>query len=73
MTTRVPATLINGLFQPDEPIALADRTRVHLTIEPIADRTAAAAAWQALKARLTERPIHAAGLRYTRDELHERR
>jgi hypothetical protein len=74
MTTHVSATLINGMFKPDEAIPLADQTRVRLTIEPIADRRAtAAAAWQALRARLRERPIHAAGLRYTRDELHERR
>lgn len=74
MTTHVSATLIDGVFKPDEIVALADQTRVRLMIEPIAERPAmATAAWQALKARLRERPIHAAGLRYTRDELHERR
>jgi hypothetical protein len=52
---------------------LADQTRVHLTVEPITERPAPAVAWQALKARLKERPIRAADLRYTRDELHERR
>jgi hypothetical protein len=74
MTTHVSATLIDGVFKPDETVALADQTRVRLTIEPIADRPAMApVAWQALKARLRERPIHAAGLHFTRDELHERR
>jgi len=74
MTTHVSATLIDGMLKPDKAIALPDQTRVHLTIVPIAERpTTPAEAWQAIKARLRERPIHAGGLHYTRDELHERR
>jgi hypothetical protein len=74
MTTHVSATLIDGMLKPDEAIALPDQTRVQLTIEPIAERpTTAAEAWEALKARLRERPINGAGLHFTRDELHERR
>jgi hypothetical protein len=75
MTTHVSATLINGLFKPDESIPLADQTRVRLTIEPIADQSAetAVAAWEAIQARLKERPIRGATMRFTRDELHERR
>jgi hypothetical protein len=74
MTTHVSATLIDGVFKPDDPVPLADQTRVRLTVEPIAERSATGAlAWQALKARLKQRPVNSAGLRYTRDELHERR
>ena len=74
MNTQVSATLIDGILKPDTALPLADQTRVRLTIEPISDRpTTAAAAWQALMARLRERPIFAAGMHFTRDELNERR
>jgi hypothetical protein len=33
----------------------------------------ARAAWESLQARLKEHPIPSAGVRYTRDELHDRR
>ena len=71
--TQVSATFVGGLFKPDVNVPLAERTRDSLTIEPIADPPASAAAWQALKARLRQRPVHMAGKRFTRDELHERR
>ena len=74
MTTQVTATVIGGLLKPDENLPLADGQRVKLTIEPVGDWSpgAAKAAWEAIKARLKERPIHGGGLRYSRDELHER-
>ncbi|MCI0640799.1 MAG: hypothetical protein L0Y72_02460 [Gemmataceae bacterium] len=75
MTTQMTATVVGGMLKPDQALALADQTRVRLTIEPIEDWTpeTAIAAWEALKARLRERPIHGGGKRFTRDELHERR
>ncbi len=75
MTTQIEATLINGVLKPDQPLPLPDQTRVRLTIEPIEDWSPerARAAWEAIQARLRERPIHGGGVRYTRDELHERR
>jgi predicted DNA-binding antitoxin AbrB/MazE fold protein len=75
MTTQVTATVIGGIFKPDQSILLAEQTRVKLTIEPIDDWSPdkAVAAWEAIQARLRERPIHGEGVRYTRDELHERR
>jgi hypothetical protein len=56
-------------------LQLAEQTRVNLTIEPIEEWSPekGLAAWEALKARLRERPIHGGGVRCTRDELHERR
>jgi hypothetical protein len=72
MTTRVMATVVNGMLKPDECVPLPDQTRVSLTIETLPEPSQAAAAWQALKERIRQRPIHAEGLRYTRDELHER-
>jgi predicted DNA-binding antitoxin AbrB/MazE fold protein len=75
MTTRVEATLTNGILKPDQPLPLADQTRVRLTVEPIEEWSPARAlaAWEAIQARLGERPIHGTGVRYSRDELHERR
>ena len=72
MITQVTATLVSGMLKPDESVALPDQTRVLLTIEPILERPEAAAAWQTLKDRLRQRPVHAAAKRFTRDELHER-
>lgn len=75
MTTQVEATLINGVLKPDQPLPLADQTRVRLTIEPIEAWSAegSLAAWEAIQARLREHPIHGGGVKYTREELHERR
>jgi hypothetical protein len=73
MTTQVTATVVGGMLKPDQALPLADQTRVQLTIEPLAERPEPAAAWEAIKARLRQRPLHFGGVRYSRDELHERR
>lgn len=75
MTTQVTATFVNGMLKPDHDLPFADQSRVRLTIEPIEQwsQERALAAWESLKARLRERPIHTGGKRFTRDELHERR
>jgi hypothetical protein len=76
MTSQVTATVVGGMLKPDESLQLAEQTRVRLTVEPISQtppRITAQEAWQAILARLKERPIHGGGARYTRDELHERR
>lgn len=75
MTTHVTATVVGGMLKPDETLPIADQSRVRLTIEPIEEGhpASALAAWEAIKARLRERPLHFCGQRYTRDELHERR
>ena len=75
MTTQVEATFINGVLRPDKPLPLADQARVRLTIEPVEEwsRDQALAALESINVRLKERPIHGGGVRYTRDELHERR
>jgi len=73
MNTQVTATVVNGVLKPDQALALADHTRVQLRIEPLVNKPDSVAAWQALKARLRERPIHGPGKGFTRDERHERR
>lgn len=73
--TQITATFENGMFKPDQPLPLAERSRVRLTIEPIEawSPETAQAAWEALKAQIREQPLHLGGKRFTRDELHERR
>lgn len=75
MTTQVTATVVGGMLKPDGTLPLADQSRVRLTIEPIDEWSPAKAlaAWEAIQARLKDRPIHGGGQRFTRDELHERR
>jgi len=70
--TQFSATVIDGMFKPDGVLPLPDQTRVVLTMESIDARPDAVSAWTALKARLRLRPILAGGLKFTRDELHER-
>jgi len=75
MTTQIEATVTNGVLKPDQPLALPEQTRVRLTIEPMEawSPEKARAAWEAIQARLKERPIHGGGMHFSRDELHERR
>jgi hypothetical protein len=73
MTTHVNATVVGGLLRPDQSLPLPENTRVHLTIEPVADPLEPAQAWAALKAWIQENPLHGLERRLTRDELHERR
>lgn len=73
MTTETTATVIAGMLKLDQALPLPDQTRVKLTIEPLGERSEPQAAWESLKARLRERPIHGLGRRFSRDELHERR
>jgi hypothetical protein len=73
MKTQVTATFVSGIFKPDENVLLPDQSRVNLTIEPIIERSQATSAWEALKNRIRQRPIHSGRVHFTRDELHERR
>ena len=72
MKTELTATIVGGLLKPDEHLSLPDNTRVKLTIETIATAPDAALAWNALKTRLRQRPVHGGGKHFTREELHER-
>jgi predicted DNA-binding antitoxin AbrB/MazE fold protein len=72
--TQISATWTGGTFKPDEAVPLPDQTRVRLTVEPIDEWSPerAKAALKSLLDRLRDHPIRS-GLRYTREELHERR
>lgn len=63
MTTQVEATFTSDVLKPDRPLALADQTRVRLTIEPIEEWSAekARAAWEAIQARLKADDARPAG------------
>lgn len=73
--THVSATWTGGAFKPDEAVPLPEQTRVRLTVEALDEWSPdrAKAAWEALQNRLREHPIHGGGVRFTRDQLHERR
>lgn len=75
MTTQMTATVVHGMLKLDHPLALAEQSRVRLTIELIENWSAekSQAAWESLQARLRAHPIDSGGVRYTRDQLHERR
>lgn len=72
MRIRVSATFVDGTLRLHEPVELADHTAVNVTIEPIAGAAPRAAAWESLKSRIRERPVHSGNRRFTREELHER-
>ena len=61
------------MLRPDRALALAEQTRVKVTIEPLTEDLDPAQAWEALKTWIREKPMHGPGRHLTRDELHERR
>lgn len=71
-TTQCTATVIDGMFKPDDAMPFPDATRVKLTIEAVGERRSPAEAWESFKARALARPVHSGGKRFTRDELNER-
>ena len=74
MKAQTIATVEKGQLILDKPLDLPDRSRVQLTVEPIADsRNDPVAAWQSLRQRVRERPIYSGKHHFSRDELHERR
>lgn len=74
MTTTVTATFANGVLTPDQPLPLGEQERVKLTIEPLEawSEEKAQAAWEEFKKRITEKPLHLGGEKFSRDELYDR-
>jgi hypothetical protein len=74
MRTETTGTVVHGSLQLDRPIDLPDQSRVHIAVESEDDwRVRFEVGLRALRKLCEDRPIHASGRRYTRDELHERR
>jgi hypothetical protein len=67
-------TVVAGAIKLDERLDLPDQSRVRVAVEPLQGWQARfRAGFEAWKAFCDEHPVHAAGQRYSRDELHERR
>ncbi len=73
MKAEVMAIVVNGILKPDTALPFADQTRVKVIIEPVESDNQSLAAWNRLKERLRQRPVHGGGIHFTREELHERR
>jgi hypothetical protein len=73
MIAQATGTVEQGMLKLDEALSFPDHTRVKLTIESVESENSAAAAWERVKERLRQRPVHGGGIRFTREELHERR
>ena len=72
MRTQTTATVNQGQLQLDEPLNLPDHSRVHVTVELHQDRRSRyIAGLEQLRRLIRDTPIRA-GIRFTRDELHER-
>lgn len=72
MKTQTTATVKDGQLELDEPLNLPDQSRVEVTVELREDwRARYQAGMERLRTLIREQPIHA-GIRFTRDELHER-
>jgi len=72
MRTHTTATVNHGQLELDEPLSLPDQSRVQVTVELREDwRTRYLAGLEQLRKLIAEQPI-CAGVRFTRDELHDR-
>lgn len=72
MTTKMTATVENGMLKPDSALPFPDRTRVKLTIEPVESENQALAAWNRLLKLIDQHPIVGLAGKFSRDELYER-
>ena len=75
MIEHATATVVDGALALDRPIDIPNNTRVLVTVPSMSDSSPTAGAnagWASWKQRIKAHPVHAAGRRYSRDELHER-
>ncbi|MBP90290.1 MAG: hypothetical protein CMJ64_26895 [Planctomycetaceae bacterium] len=73
MQTQITATVVDGVIKPDQPLSLPNNTRVQVTVEPTEDwRVKMREGLEGMRRLIEEQPMRSGGLRYTRDELHER-
>lgn len=73
MSESMTGIIVDGMIKPDQPLELPDQTAVSITVQPLRPSAEALAAWESIQRRLKERPINSGGVKFTRDELHERR
>ncbi len=73
MKTVTTGTLNDRVVQLDESVELPANCRVSVSIEPIEqDAEAAKATLEEILSRADRRGFNSGGLRFTRDQLHER-
>jgi predicted DNA-binding antitoxin AbrB/MazE fold protein len=74
MSQEITATFEDGVFKPEESLPLPSGTRVRLTVEFLGTSPEAEdATWQELEKLWEEVSVDSGGLRFSRDQLHERR
>ena len=71
MTMETLATVENGLLRPHQVLPFPDHSQVRLTIDAEWNVDRAREAWMRLKNLFQVQPL-TIGLRFSRDELHER-
>jgi len=73
MTMTTTGTLIDGVVRLDELVDVPNNSRVTVTLGVIQyDPLKAKEALDRMLERNQDRPVHSGGVRYTREELHER-
>ena len=73
MSTQITGTIIGGRLELDEPIALPDQSRVNVVISPRSEECAPRIeAFERWRKHIQEHPVDSGGMRFTREELHER-
>lgn len=72
MSSRVSGTIEDGVLKFDQPVGLPNHSRMTVILEPLITTEQRLAAWDSIQERLRLRPINFGGVRFTRDELHER-
>jgi hypothetical protein len=74
MATHFTATVIEGQLRLDQPLDLPDHSKVVVTVESPSDwREKYLKGLEEWRKLIEEHPINSGGVRFTREELHERR
>jgi hypothetical protein len=74
MTTETTGIVVDGQLQLDQPLPLPNASRVKVMVELQADwRDEYLKNLEAWRQLIRERPVRSGGVKFTREELHERR
>lgn len=74
MSIIADAVYEDGMLKLQRPLPFAERQQVRVTVESrIQSSDRLHLGWVALRQLCVEQPIHSGGLRFTREELHDRR
>lgn len=78
MTTETTGIVVDGQLQLDQPLSLPNNCRVAVTVKTVADlpddwQERFAEGLREWREYIKEHPVRSGGVRFTREELHERR